>query len=400
MIPLAAARALIAEKIQSLEPLSVPLTDVHRRILREAVTAPEDFPAFDRSAMDGYAVGAEDRSERYRVVGEAAPGALPGFAVRPGECARIFTGAPLPEGASRVIMQEYVEVSDGWMRPTSAEDTSSHVRKRGEDARRGDLLLRERTRIGAGEATLLAQTGKTQCLCSPRPRVLHVATGSELVDPNLTPEAGQIRDTNSTLIACLLREQNAELVGHARCHDDLQHLVNRIADFSTESWDLLLISGGASVGDHDFGKRALIELGFTVHFDAIALRPGKPLIFATRGRQAAFVLPGNPVSHFVVFHVAVRAALEALEGAAEAAWPLVEARRTGDWPAAIRPDRRETYWPGRLGFDGGELSVRPLMWQSSGDLCGLAGANALIQTGNREESAPAEGRARCLLLAS
>ena len=168
-------------------------------------------------------------------------------------------------------------------------------------------------RLGPGETALLAQAGVVSPCVSPLPRVLHLATGGELVAPSELPGPGQIRDSNSTLIAALLAESGAVLAAQQRCGDDLGALVARIRNEAVDSWDLLLISGGASVGDYDFGQRALAELEFVVHFQGINLRPGKPLVFATRGHQAAFIIPGNPVSHFAVFHLAISAALEAMQ---------------------------------------------------------------------------------------
>ena len=138
---------------------------------------------------------------------------------------------------------------------------------------------------------------------------------------------------------------------------------------------MLLVSGGASVGDYDFGTRALEELGFAIHFRQINLRPGKPLVFATRGRQVAFVIPGNPVSHFVTFHAAIRLALECLEGGPQS-WPLAPVELGGDLP--MKPDTREMWWPAHVTAVEGVLRAHPLSWQSSGDLRGLVSANALL----------------------
>ncbi len=394
MISLAEARAIIAREVRPRDPAAAPLAGAQGRVLREDVAAAEDLPVFDRSAMDGYAVRAEDRSERLRVVGEIQPGAAPAVEIRAGECARIFTGAQVPAGASQVIMQENVKREGEWITPLR-RDAKTWIRRRGEDARRGDVLLRAGVRLGAGELALLAQLGVVQPRVSPAPRVLHFATGNELTDPAAAPAAGQIRDSNSTLIAALLADCGARLMHQRRCGDALETLTAGIAA-AGEAWDMLLISGGASVGDYDFGARALEALGFTIHFRQINLRPGKPLIFATRGRQSAFVIPGNPVSHFVTFHTAIRHALECLENA-PSSWVLARPALVEDLPSP--PDARETFWPAKMIVRDGTLWVKPLAWQSSGDLRGLVGANALLRL------APGTGPARvcelaeCLLLA-
>ena len=394
MISLAEARAIIAQTVSQLDPAATPLATAQERVLREDVAAEEDLPGFDRSAMDGYAVGAEDRSERFRVVGEIQPGTAPAVEIRVGECARIFTGAQIPAGASQVIMQENVARAGEWITP-ERRDAKTWIRHRGEDARRGDVLLRAGVRLGAGELALLAQLGIMQPCVSPAPRVIHFATGNEITDPAAVPAAGQIRDSNSTLIAALLADCGTRLTHQRRCGDALDTLTAAVAA-AGDVWDMLLISGGASVGDYDFGARALEALGFTIHFRQINLRPGKPLVFAARGRQSAFVIPGNPVSHFVTFHTAIRLALECLESAPPS-WPLAQVVLAEE--LAAKPDARETFWPAHVALTDGALRAQPLAWQSSGDLRGLVGANALLPIAPGSGPVRANELAECLLLA-
>ena len=393
MLSLAAARTIIAEATGPLASAPTPLAAAHGRVLREDIATDEDMPAFDRSAMDGYAVGAEDRSGRFRVVGEIQPGHAPVVKIGAGECARIFTGAQIPAGAGQVIMQENVARDGEWITPRD-RDAKTWIRHRGEDARRGDVLLRAGTRLGAGELALLAQLGVVEPRVSPAPRVIHFATGNELTDPAATPAAGQIRDSNSTLIAALLAERGAHLIRQRRCGDALETLTAEIAA-AGDAWDALLISGGASVGDYDFGTRALEALGFTIHFRQINLRPGKPLVFATRGPQLAFVIPGNPVSHFVTFHTAIRLALDCLEGGAPR-WTLARLPLAGG--VALKGDARETWWPAHLAVSAGRLEARALAWQSSGDLRGLVGANGLVRRAPEAGAGRADGEVECLLL--
>ena len=394
MISLDEARALIAQTVQPLDPVPLSLAKARGRVLRADVTAPEDLPAFDRSAMDGYAVGLDDRSERFRVVAEIQPGAGAAVQVAPGECARIFTGAAIPEGASQVIMQEDAEREGEFMKPTR-RSTATHIRQRGEDARRGSVLLKAGTRLAPAELALLAHVGITEPCVASVVRAIHFTTGNELVDPASEPAAGQIRDTNSTLIAGLLAERGAQLVHQSRCGDSLDELAGAIEAADAETWDLLLVSGGASVGDYDFGARALERLGFTIHFRQMNLRPGKPLIFATRGRQAAFVIPGNPVSHLVTFHTAIVRAIEAFEDTAES-WPLACVRLASEITEA--PNPRETWWPAQVALASGVIVATPLAWQSSGDLCGIASTNGLIRIPPRSPQLAAGAKVDCLLL--
>lgn len=374
MIPLVDARALIAAGIVPLAGARTPLAEAAGRVLREDVAAREDLPPFDRSAMDGYALAAGDRSEKFRIVADLPAGAAPKLKIGRGECARIFTGAPIPAGATQVLMQEQARVEGGFMIPLK-RGRASHIRRRGEDARRGDLLLKSGSRLGPGELALLATLGVVKPRISPRVRVAHLVTGDELLAPDRDLKPGRIRDSNSTLVAALVGEFGGRLVKQERLGDDFRVLL-QAARALRRSFDLLLLSGGAGGGEHDFGKRLLTELGFEIRFAGVSLRPGRPLIFATRGRQAAFVLPGNPVSHLVTLQVAVRLAFERFAGGG-GTWPLARARLGGPFDFARSP--RETFWPARLEIQHGELVARPLRWQSSGDVTGLNGINALLR---------------------
>lgn len=322
--------------------------------------------------MDGYAIAESDGADRFRVIGEVQAGAIPGMRVRPGECVRIFTGAEVPGGASRVIPQEDVEREGDWMRPLARKD-QTFVRRRGSEAWEGAVVLQAGTRLQAADLAILAQVGATHPLVHPRASVCHLATGNELIAPDAPLRPGSIRDTNSTLIAALVEDAAATLTGQDRCEDEPLRLRQWIEN---AAGDVLLISGGASVGDYDFGARVLKETGFTIHFDKLNLRPGKPLIFATRGGQSAFVIPGNPVSHFVCFHVGIRLAIERLQ-AMRPMWGFVAAELGGG--DVIRGNPRETYWPAIVEMRGGPLIAHPRKWSSSGDTFSLSGTNALLR---------------------
>ena len=374
MLTLSEARSLIAEHVHILAPERVPLANAHGRMLREALVAGEDIPAFARSAMDGYAVNG-DGTGPFRIVTEVPAGAICGRALASGECARVFTGSAIPPGAAHVVIQELAH-RDGDSVSFVKRDAATNIRLRGEDAREGSVIIERGVCLGAPELSLFAQLGATTPLVSPRPRVMHVATGSEIVPPDSEPQPGQIRDSNSTLVAALTTEAGGEIVAQHRAGDDFPVLLSALQAATPEMCDLLLLSGGASVGDHDLGLKALHSLGFDVHFQQLNLRPGKPLIFATRGRQVAFVIPGNPLSHIVCWHVAIRAAFDMLTaGCAE--FGLATAILGGTTP--LRGHARETWWPARLSWEGDAPAFLPLKWQSSGDLTGLAGFDALIR---------------------
>ena len=364
---------MIVDSLHLLPAERVDLRDARSRVLRTPLVAEHDVPAFDRSAFDGYAFRSQDSAGLLRLTGSIAAGQMPSAPVGPGECARVFTGAPLPSGADCVAMQEVCTVeADSIVVP--ATRLGDGVRLRGEDAKAGAILVSSGARLGAVELSLMAQMGHTKPLVAAKCRIFHVRTGDEIVSPETEPSAGQIRDSNSTLIAGLVAEAGGELTGQTTSVDRLESLVEACSRAGDA--DILLVSGGASVGDFDFGRRALAELGYSIRFGSLNLRPGKPLIFATRGRQVAFVIPGNPLSHFVCWHVVIRAALDALtSGAAEL--PMCELLLGGS--ASLKGNPRETWWPARLMIRDGVASAVPLKWQSSGDMTAMSGVDALVR---------------------
>ena len=392
MIPAEEARSIIAGCVHALPPERVPIEFAYGRVLRETRAAQEDMPAFDRSAMDGYAIRRDDPSQRFRIVETIPAGARAGRGIGAGECARIFTGAAIPAGADHVVMQELAAVADGVVTFSSRGD-SSNIRRRGEDAREGSVLLDRGTRLGAVEIALCAQVGAPEPLVAQRPRVFHVVSGSELVAPGVLPGEGQIRDSNSVLTAALASEAGCDVIAQRRTGDDFDALLGVLHSVPDSGWDLLLLSGGAGPGEHDLGLRVLDAMGFSVRFQQLNLRPGKPLIFATRGRKAAFVIPGNPLAHVVCWHIVIRTALDMLlTGATEFA--LVPGTLAG--AAGLPGNARETWWPARIRWEGGAPGFEPLRWQSSGDLTGVAGLDAFIRVPSRspgiEPGAPVMAR--------
>jgi molybdopterin molybdotransferase len=375
MTSVAQAQEIIRQRADALEAESVPLGEAHGRILREPVAAAEDVPPFDRSAMDGFAMLENDPANEAEVVGEIRAGETSERELRPGEAIRIFTGAQLPGPGLRVIMQEDVEAQAGRIRLVRAPGADSHVRRRGEDARAGEVLLSPGTPLDAAAVALLASLGKTSVLASRRPRVLHLTTGDEIVPPGRPLAPGQIRNSNAFLIAGLCREWGADGTTHLHAPDDLKAMTDLIAQAEPGRYDLLLISGGSGAGKYDFTARLFQQLKAEMLFQQVDVRPGKPLIFGANPAQLLFGLPGNALSHFVCFHLFVRAALGGLLARAP------EAPRTATM-AALVPDTansRETWWPARLKFRDERVELRALPWKSSGDITRLPGADALIR---------------------
>jgi len=273
----------------------------------------------------------------------------------------------------QVVMREDAE-RKGDSVSVARRDAERHIRFRGEDARAGQVLVEAGTVLEPGALGLLASLGCAQPVVTRLPRVLHVATGNEIVPPDQTPQRGQIRDSNSTLVRAFLRQWNIE---PAQLHVPEDEAAAESAIRNAQSAiDLLLISGGASVGEHDFTRRLLETLGFTILVSKTTARPGKPLIVAQRGNALAFGLPGNPLAHFVCLNLYVRAALQAFAGS-----PAQTLFQTGALAADLAADgnARETFWPARWAFSGGAAKLTPLRWSSSGDLTSLAAANALIR---------------------
>jgi molybdopterin molybdotransferase len=355
------------------ETIQWPLASALGRTLRSDVRTDADSPPFDASAMDGYALRKADVPRRLRIVGAAHAGAAFASTIGSGECVRILTGAPVPAGADCVVPQEAVaREGDYVLVPRNAEP--DFIRRRGENCRRGAIVVPAGTKLGPPEVAVLASAGVCQPEIARAPRCAHLVTGDELVAPDCTPVGAQIRDCNSTLIAALLARHGAELAGQTRTADDLAAAHAAVA--ALPDHDVLLISGGASAGDRDLGRPLLEALGYTIHFHSVNLRPGKPLVFASRDAQLAFVLPGNPVSHWVVFQLFIAPLLDHLQSGTATTPPRLTGQLAGAW--LPQPDARQTFWPCRAVIVDGVHQLSPLPLASSGDISRLVGANALL----------------------
>jgi molybdopterin molybdotransferase len=372
--------ATIREHCQPLDPECVPLAQTLGRVLREAAWADTDQPPFDRSSVDGYAVRIDDRSTRFRVVDEIRAGDWKPRALQPGETVRIATGGALPDDRLQVVMKEHAREEDGRLVVVD-RGSEPNIRRKGEDAKQGQELVGVGTTLAPGALALMASVGCTEPRVTQLPNVLHLATGNEIVPPDQKPERGQIRDSNSTLVRAFFCQSGIEPT-QIRAGEDrtaiqsaLQSAI-RNPQSAIERVDLLVISGGASVGEHDFTRSLLEELGFTIHVSRTTTRPGKPMIFGSRGNAAAFGLPGNPLAHFVCLNLYVRQAL----------WRFSGARQSPDFCQGVlaaefgaHSSERETLWPARMNLVEGEAHLTPLRWQSSGDLTSLAKTNALAR---------------------
>jgi molybdopterin molybdotransferase len=362
--------SLIDRESKPLPPARVSLIESLGRRLAVEIVADADMPAFCRSAIDGYALPEGSGEGWFRIVGEVRPGMPPFSPPKPGEAVKIFTGSALPEsGIGLVMIEDATLEADRLL--TRVPATGRHVRFKGSQAKRWDVLLPAGVVVNAGAVALLASVGATEPFVSPKARVAHLVTGSELVRADSEPPAGFIRDSNSPLVAALLAEVEAERTFHAHVTESIEEAVAALTKIDV---DVLLISGGASVGAYDGTMEILRRLGFVVHCSKVRSRPGKPLIFATRGSCTAFGLPGNPLSHFVCFHLFVRRAIDVMTG--RPPQRTISVRIKGETP---RPDPRETWWPAKVRAPEGQLVAEAIPWKDSSDLTALAPANALLR---------------------
>ncbi|NLG49635.1 MAG: molybdopterin molybdotransferase MoeA [Chloroflexi bacterium] len=364
----------VAAAIHRLPIVTRPLDALLGHVLAEDVTASENMPPFPASAMDGYAVVAADQAEERLVIGEQDAGLRQPFHVQPGTAVRIMTGAPLPDGADAVVPFEQATERDGHVRVPATVAAGAYVRPAGQDIAVGNLVLAAGTLLGAPEIGLLATVGRTEALVYSQPTVAVIATGDELVSPGQTPGPGQIRDSNSYALAAAVRTLGYPALRIGPVPDTEQALREAIREAAAQA-DMVLTSGGVSMGTRDLIKPILEELG-TVHFGRVAIKPGKPLTFATLQGVPMFGLPGFPVSSLVCFEMFVRPALRLMAGYRRIWRPEQRVRLSH----AVRhtPDRAE-FQRAVVTQRDGEYWAETTGNQVSGRLLSLVGANALLK---------------------
>ena len=380
MIPVADAIQIVLDQTTTLPAESVALADALGRILAEDIVADTDLPPFDRAQMDGYALRAADVAStpaRLRIVGESAAGAGWHHEMKAGEVVRIMTGAPVPAGADAVQQVELTrEVDDlGVVEILEPVKTGRSIVRRADEIKVGETVLRAGEEINAAMIATLASFGYARVEVGRRPRVSVMATGSELVDVSHKPGRDQIRDSNNYTIATYASLAGATVERLPLVGDDTEELKRQIAKAAAAS-DVLITSGGVSMGVYDFTKAALQELGAEIFFERVALRPGKPTVFARLGDALVFGLPGNPVSVAVTFNLFARTALRVMQGAKAATLPADTAVLARDLKGSMD---RESYLPGILRTDEkGTLLAEPLKWGGSSDFVSFARTTALI----------------------
>ncbi|RSS05100.1 molybdopterin molybdenumtransferase MoeA [Streptomyces sp. WAC00469] len=416
----------VLSTVRPLDPIELPLLDAQGCVLVEDVMVPVSLPPFDNSSMDGYAVrvtdvagASEDFPAVLDVVGDVAAGTADPVRVGPGQAARIMTGAPLPPGAETVVPVEWTDGglgqgpvqgmrarslapqgATGQVRVYRQAPARAHVRDKGSDVKAGSLALEAGTVLGPPQIALLAAIGRGTVRVRPRPRVVVLSTGSELVQPGEDLGTGRIYDANSFALAAAARDAGALAYRVGAVADDADTLRSVVEDQLVRA-DLLVTSGGVSVGAYDVVKEALAhagdadEPGGGVEFRRLAMQPGKPQGFGTIGpdHTPLLALPGNPVSSYVSFELFVRPAIRTLMGLQDVHRPTVRARLTADEPLSSPKGRRQF-----LRGSHADGTVRPVGGSGSHLIAALARANALIVVPEDTESVAPGDEVEVILL--
>jgi molybdopterin molybdotransferase len=366
------ARRLILERVTPLPSEAVPLAEAAGRVLAEAARATVDLPPFPSSAMDGFALRAADAPGRLAVVARIAAGHPAPRSLAPGEAMAIATGGVVPEGADAVVPIEVV-TDEGEAVEVPSVESGTHVRPLGGDLARGDVVVEAGTVLRPAELAALAAVGIAELACARRPRAAVVTTGSELRRPGESLAPGQIFESNGVMLAAALASAGAVVEPQVSVADD--ETEHRDALERGLDANVLVTSGGVSVGPHDLVRRIEHELGVEEVFWRVAVKPGKPISFGVRGSALVFGLPGNPVSSLVGFELFVRPALLALQGVRDPGPPF----QPGVLGSAVRRNpQRDEFLRARVRSDGACVVLEPLTGQESHMIARAAAADALV----------------------
>jgi molybdopterin molybdotransferase len=352
------------------------------RVLRRDCVSDLDLPPFDRARMDGYALRAAETAGaspehpvRLRAIGEVAAGQVFDGRVGAGEVVRIMTGAPAPPGSDAVEKIEVIRVlDDGSIEIEAPVKSGQFITPRGVEARVGDVMVKSGERVTPPVAATLASFGAARLKVSRKPRLSLLSTGTELVEVEEQPGPSQIRNSNTYSLAGYAEAAGAEVLSAGITPDDFDATRVAISEALSTS-DVVMLSGGVSMGDYDLVKPALNDLGAEILVEKVAIHPGKPMVFAKFGEKIIFGLPGNPVSVAVSFHMFARPALLKMQGAIDIHLPRMRAYATK--PVKGAPPRR-SYQPARLAIRDGRAEADPLKWSGSSDLVAFMRAGCLI----------------------
>ncbi len=393
MITVEDARARILSAFKPLPAEKIGLKEALGRCLAETVASDLDIPAADNSAMDGYAVRSSDITTpgiRLEVIYDLPAGNLPQGPIGPGQAVRIMTGAPMPEGADAVVMREETAEEGASVVIQTAVNPADHVRFRGEDIKKGAAIIERGTVLDAAQIGLLASVRHSMVFCAQRPVVAILATGDEIVDLDDEMRPASVSSSNSYTLISLIREAGGIplYLGIARDRrDDLEKMMARAMRA-----DLLLTSGGVSMGDFDLVKEVMTSNNNSMDFWQVAMKPGKPLAFGNIGGIPAIGLPGNPVSSMISFYQFARPAILKMLGAKDLLLPQINARLQHD---IVKKSGRTNYIRGILSADNSGLCVKDTGEQGSGILSSMAAGNRFIVIPAEQERAAAESLVKC-----
>lgn len=384
MIPISKAINIIKDRASVLGTENVDLAIVVGRILAEGIVADTDLPPFDRSQMDGFAVITKDTAKvpvELKIVGESSAGSGWHYKLKLGEAVRIMTGAPVPKGADAV---QKVELTSEFIGPPGEPDLvvvlesaekGRFIIPKGFEIRKGARVFDAGEVVSQNMIAALAAFGYSSVLVNRQPRIAILGTGSEIVEIDQKPGLDQIRNSNSAMLKALSEKYTASSTIISIVKDHISDLKKSISAAAKKN-DIVIITGGVSIGKYDFTKTALLELGAEIFFDKIALKPGKPTVFAKLGDTFIFGLPGNPVSAAVTFQLFVRLLIMLMQNAADSGLRQGFAVLSDN---AKGTKDRDTYVPCKLDTDKtGRLMAKPLRWHGSSDFIGFARAEALI----------------------
>ena len=378
MIEISKALKIIDQETAALGYEKIDLAAVVTRVLAEDIVADSDLPPFDRSQMDGFAVLAGDTKNApltLKIVGESAAGHGWHHTMKRGEAVRIMTGAPVPPGADAVQKVELTTEAEGSVTILESVEKGRSIVRCGSEIKKDTKVLRAGSVITENMIATLAAFGYAKIKVGKSPRVAILGTGSEIVEITKRPGRDQIRNSNSVMLDVFCRRFGAETTVLPIVKDNITDLKIAIKNAAKKA-NIVILTGGVSVGKYDLTKLALAELGAEIFFEKIRLKPGKPAVFARLGKTLVFGLPGNPVSAAVTFHLFVRKATLAMQGACMTDLRKGFAVLATDAKAARE---RDTYLPSRLETNKvGQLIAYPLKWQGSSDFIGFAHADSLI----------------------
>jgi molybdopterin molybdotransferase len=369
----------ISKLNRAAQAIDLSVWDAVGFVLTQNIIDDPNYPPFNRATRDGYAVRASEfaAGATLTCIGEIKAGDALTRPLGKGTCIQIMTGAPVPPDADAVVMIEYTTRDKDLIHFQQSATKGQNIVPAGSEGSKDQLLLQCGTRLGYAELSLAAQIGATELRCAKKPRVAILSTGDEIVPIDASPGPFQIRNSNSVSLAAQIREAGGEPVILGNASDRVEILGDKIQQGLQE--DVLVLSGGVSMGKYDLVEDVLKSLGATFYFDAVAIRPGKPAVFAMCNKKPVFGLPGNPVSTMVTFQLFVVPAIDLLSGAP--ARPLAFLKATLAQAMKEKPGMTH-FLPARVQFDSGEARVKPLPWQGSGDTVTMAKANCLLVVGS------------------